>query len=124
MYEIMIGSGFEFVKITVFGRTYPGLAGSDDGQWLNAEVSAVIGRLKCRYDACLRIDEFEPFLKGLREVQKNTKAKAIYEALEEWLYIKIESLDQLGHLRGFVLAKDRPGTDNQLSGSIMLDQTF
>jgi hypothetical protein len=124
MSEIIIGKEKQYVKITVAGKTYPGSSDRWDGGWLNSNIDLSLGCFKGSFNANLRVDEFERFLKDLRNLDKTLKGKAAYQSIEEWLIIDIENADSLGNFNVRVTAKDSLGGHNKITGLVVIDQTF
>jgi hypothetical protein len=83
-----------------------------------------LGCFKGSFNANLRVDEFEQFLKGLRNLDKTLKGKAAFQSMEEWLIINIENADSLGNFNVRVTAKDSLEGHNKITGLIVIDQTF
>lgn len=107
--------------LDVQGRQHPNAVDSGDGNWLEVNVSVEFGAWLGRYWASLRVDEFERFLKEVRNLNDSLEGTAEFQSMEEGLRLKLTG-DGLGHVSVEGVARDFAG--NALSFRLALDQMF
>ena len=122
-FKIASKGSSDYIMVKVLSRQYPGATEYNDANWLCSEVKVVAGGFKANVSGYLVADEFPPFRDGLEKLNKTLAGKVEYYTLEDWLSIKIEG-DGKGHISLEAELLDKPGSDNRLTFSFELDQTF
>lgn len=111
------------VILQVLRREHGGATDYWDGNWLLVDVDIDVGGFRGRFQASLRVDEFERFLAEVRDLQGDLEGTARFEAMEDWLEIVLRG-DGLGHIGVEGMARDEPGRGNTLTFRLATDQTF
>jgi len=93
-----------------------------DGNWLDCNILIEAGGFRATFNANLRTDELERFFLDVKILYGSLRGEAIFDSMEEQLYICLKG-DGLGHITAEGVARDRPGTGNELKFVLELDQT-
>jgi hypothetical protein len=93
-----------------------------DGNWIESRVDIRAGGFSGRFEASLRADEFETFMKELVALYESLRGEAKFSSLEEWLSIEVAG-DGLGHFEARCQARDEAGIGNLLQFRLRFDQT-
>ena len=113
----------EHVAIRISSRERVGSEDYWDGNWLNAEVSVVVGSWQGQFNAYLGSYDFVRFRKELENLYEKLTGEANFATLDSKLYFAFHG-DGLGHIHVDGTACDYSGTGNTLRFSLELDQTY
>lgn len=117
------GETADYVAIQPLYRTHPGLFSYEDGNWLTCQISVVSGSFRGSFDACLRCEEFPPFLRNLEALSQTLEGAATFSTMEGQLALTLTG-DGKGHVQVTGEAMDEAGTGNRLEFTFNIDQTY
>jgi hypothetical protein len=122
--ELIVGrAAGDHLKVQVWGRMHPGSDDFWDGNWLVSLISARVGGFTAEIGAGRRVDELQKFTRGLEQIYRQLRGKAVLVSMEQWISLTVEcrpngSLFVTGEL------DDGSGAGNTLAFTIAgLDQT-
>jgi hypothetical protein len=122
-FEIRGEDPSEYLRVEVQGWQFPDNQEFWDGNWLETNIDASLGRFSGRVPAMLRTTDVHSFHEQLTDLYAALEGDARLETIEGWISLELRG-DGLGHtaIRGSLM--DHPGIGNRLSFSFSSDQTF
>jgi hypothetical protein len=115
------GSPTGQLTLRPMAREYPD-EGYPDVNWISTRVTIAAGAFRGEVDALLYADDFISFRDGVRPLYTDLLGTALFATPEEWVRIEIEG-DGRGHFTARCVVRDQPGSGNQLTFELELDQT-
>ncbi|MEA1786484.1 hypothetical protein U1E44_10310 [Arenibacter sp. GZD96] len=83
-----IKSDYKHVKVKILKRLYPERYDFEDGNWISAEININLGIIKGLFSVNLRTDDFQIFLKELKDLQLGKLSIAKFDTMEEGIHLK------------------------------------
>jgi hypothetical protein len=117
------GEQFEFLAITILGRSHPDARDYWDGNWVRASVEVAAGGFRGQVNSDLRAEELASFHRQVARLAGSLAGEARFETMEEWLSIAVTG-DARGQVELSCEVRDQPGGRNRLAFRLALDQTY
>jgi hypothetical protein len=116
------GERKEYVEVHVLRREHPEAADYDDGNWLVARIGLEVGGFEAGYEASIRSEELEGFMRDVRRLHQDLTGEAEFATMEDQLRLHLTA-DGRGHVSVAGTAQDAAGTGNRLEFHLEVDQT-
>lgn len=87
---ILKGQHSELLEIKILQRLNANTNDYWDGNWLTSEINIEVAGFTAHYKACLRVEDFQNFLKGTINVQNHTADKVEFITMEGGLYLSFK----------------------------------